>query len=105
LIELDTVDSTLGTDADPAGTECTLGWMAWLTFRYCGVCDGRDRVELQGICRGLYRLDGGDLREPRGENLCTAGLIIHLMNVRPTATFLLCGMMHRFQPPMFELPG
>jgi len=34
-----------------------------------------------------------------------AGLVIHLMNVRAAGTFLLCGLMYRFHPLMFEVPG
>src|SRR4051812_42804052 len=37
--------------------------------------------------------------------VCAAGLVIHLMKVTSAATFLLCGLMYRFQPPMFDVPG
>ena len=33
---------------------------------------------------------------------CAVVLDIHLMNVRSAATFLLCGLMYMFQPPMLE---
>src|SRR5271170_7299496 len=37
--------------------------------------------------------------------VCAVGLARNLMKVRSAATFLLCGLMYMFQPPMLEYPG
>ena len=37
--------------------------------------------------------------------VCAVCPVIHLMKVRSAAMFLLCGLMYRFQPPMFDVPG
>src|SRR5215510_15626322 len=90
--------------------------MAWLTFGYCGVCAGRGMSLVCGtVARTGFTLttasdDRTDWTVGISENfvariVCAAGLVIHLMNVRSAATFLLCGLMYRFQPPMFEVPG
>ena len=97
---------------DQDGVHVLVDGQAHLLVR--GVCADRgmslvrhgdqDQVDLQDSCRGPHRLDGGDLRDPRRGIVCAAGPVIHVMNMRSAATFLLCGLMHRFQPPMFEVP-
>src|SRR5262249_8248136 len=90
--------------------------MAWLTFAYCGVSAGRgiSRVVGTGASTGSCEIAAGEDRTEVtvgiSENwvarvVCAVAPVIHLMKVKSAATFLLCGLMYRFQPPMFEVPG
>src|SRR5215469_7156896 len=90
--------------------------MAWLTFAYCGVWAGRG---MSLVCptmasTGFLAFTAAESRTEVtvgiSENwvarmVCASGLVMYLMNVMSAAMFLLCGLMYRFQPPMFDVPG
>src|ERR1700760_1972209 len=88
------VDSA-GYSAVPAGrgTSLVLGTTANTGFEAMTAAESRTAVTVE---MNPYRWD---------RMSWAAGLDSHWMNVTSAPTFLLCGLMYMFQPPMLEYPG
>ena len=76
----------------PAGRGTSLVWLMMASTGFRDLTAGEFRTELVvGISEYLV-----------ARMVCAWSLASHLMKVRSTLMFLLCGLMYMFQPPMLE---